>query len=129
MVGDGVNDAAALREADLGVAMHGGAELNATAADVQLARGGLSPLPELEAVASGATRAVRRNLVLSAIYNVVALSAAMAGIVTPLGAAIAMPLSSVAVVASSLAQRFRHKPSWMPVRARNGRPALAERSS
>ena len=111
MIGDGINDAAALREAAVGIAMFGGAQINAAAASVQLTRAGLSPVDELFAASRAAMRAVRRNLRLSAAYNALALAAASAGLVSPLVAAIAMPLSSVAVVASSLAQGVHTTPA------------------
>ena len=101
MVGDGFNDAAALRAASVGVAVHGGAEVAMQVADVYLDRPG--PLAVADAIegARRALRVVRRNLGFSLIYNVIFASLALAGHISPLVAALLMLVSSLTVVASS----------------------------
>jgi P-type Cu2+ transporter len=105
MVGDGVNDAAALQAAAVGVAVEGGTTASQVAADVFIVRPGLQPVLELLSGSATAMSTVKRNLGFSLGYNVLGASAAVAGLVTPLAAAVAMPLSSLAVVSMSILQR------------------------
>lgn len=105
MVGDGVNDAAALAAADVGVAAAGGASASLDAAPVYLQDGRLSGLVDLIAASSRTVRLIRRNFVLSLAYNVAAVLLAMLGLINPLIAAVLMPLSSLTVLGSVLASR------------------------
>src|SRR5262249_34973435 len=101
MVGDGVNDAAAIARATVGIGVHGGAEACVSAADVFLTHPGIDGLTCLTDGAARTLALIRRNIVLSIAYNVAGVALAMAGLIHPLIAAILMPTSSLTVVIAS----------------------------
>ncbi len=103
MVGDGVNDLAAMAAADVGVAVRNGAQAALNVADVYLAAGGLIPLLRLVEGAQRTMRTIKLNLVVSIGYNTVGGLLAFFGFVNPLVAAVLMPVSSLTVVALALA--------------------------
>ncbi|MFN2373821.1 MAG: heavy metal translocating P-type ATPase [Cyclonatronaceae bacterium] len=102
MAGDGINDAAALVEADLGIAMSTGTDLAMSSADVTILGGDLTRIPETIRFSRKVLRVIRQNLFWAFVYNSVGIPLAAIGLLSPMFAAAAMAMSSVSVVANSL---------------------------
>jgi Cu2+-exporting ATPase len=109
VAGDGINDAAALAAGDVGVAMAQGADVALHAADAVIRVPRLRALADLVSLSRSTMRRIRENLALALAYNLVAVPLAAAGVLGPLGAAVAMSLSSLVVTANA-ARLLRWRP-------------------
>lgn len=112
MIGDGANDAIAFSFAHVGVAVLGSMDMALRAADVYLAVPGISSIEKLIILGRETMKVIKRNLILSLLYNLVSVVFAFLGLINPLLAAIIMPISSLTVTLSTLYGTKKLRTLW-----------------
>jgi Cu2+-exporting ATPase/Cu+-exporting ATPase len=112
MIGDGANDAIALTKAYVGVAVHGSVELSLRAADIYLTIPGITMIPKILVLSKETMKVIKRNLIFSLTYNALSIFAVFMGVISPLVAAVIMPLSSLTVLCSALYGTKKLRTLW-----------------
>lgn len=108
MAGDGINDAVALSNADVSVAMGNSADITISISDIVLLNNCLDSLKQAFDISSRTYKFIKQNLLISLVYNMITIPLAMAGLVIPLVAALSMSLSSLIVVLNSMRIKIKN---------------------